>query len=113
ITKSFASVSTAEAAIYILPGIKGEPIKEKYKSVYACNPDIAVLRSIESVISEGKEVIPKGMSPQTAAEYKFAPVTSVNVERSFSMYKTPLSDNRRRLTSENLTKFSVNHCFYR
>ena len=109
LAESFASVSKAETAIHSLPGIKGETIKHKYESVYVRNPDIAVLRTDESVISEGKGVLPDDMSPQRAAVFKFAPVTSVDVERSFSMYKTIL----RWLTSENLTKILVSHCFYR
>ena len=113
LTESFASVSKAETAIHSLPGIKGETIKHKYESIYARNPDIAVLRTVESVISEGKGVLPDNMSPQRAAAFKFVPVTSVDVERSFSMYKTILSDNRRRLKSVNLTKILVSHCFYR
>lgn len=38
---------------------------------------------------------------------KFAPLTTVDVERSFSLYRTILSDRRFTLTTENLSKLTV------
>jgi len=37
----------------------------------------------------------------------YAPLTSVDVERSFSIYKNILSDRRQRLTTENIEKYNV------
>jgi len=37
----------------------------------------------------------------------YAPLTSVDVERSFSIYKNILSDRRQSLTTENIEKYNV------
>lgn len=42
--------------------------------------------------------------------FKYAPTTSVDVERSFSSYKTLLSDNRRAFTFENLKHLIIIQC---
>ena len=39
--------------------------------------------------------------------FKYAPVVSMDVERSFSRYKNVLCDNRRSLTFDNLHQFVV------
>jgi hypothetical protein len=39
--------------------------------------------------------------------FKYAPIASVDVERSFSKYKNVLADNRRSFTFENLRMFTV------
>jgi hypothetical protein len=38
---------------------------------------------------------------------KFAPLTSVDVERSFSIYKYLLNDRRQNLTKENIEMYNV------
>ncbi len=43
--------------------------------------------------------------------FKFAPITSVDVERSFSRYKNILRPNRRRFTFDNLKKYMIVNCF--
>ena len=83
------------------------------------------LTRIAVCINYQKGNLPDYSSPQTVIAnmyvhlhdagrpmYKFTPVTSVNVERSFSMYTTRpiLSDNR--LTSENLTKILVYYRYF-
>jgi hypothetical protein len=42
--------------------------------------------------------------------FKYAPVTSVDVERSFSTYKNILSDRRTSFTPENLEYYMISHC---
>jgi len=41
---------------------------------------------------------------------KFAPMTSCDVERSFSVYKTTLTDNRRRFLFENIKHHVIVQC---
>jgi hypothetical protein len=42
--------------------------------------------------------------------FKYAPIVSVDVKRSFSMYKTLLADNRRKFKFENLAKHLIIQC---
>ncbi|KAF0768273.1 Dimer Tnp hAT domain-containing protein [Aphis craccivora] len=43
---------------------------------------------------------------------KYAPITSVNVESSFSIHKNILSDNRVSFITENLGKYMVVNSFF-
>ena len=57
--------------------------------------------------------------PEKIAAYKFAPITSVDVERSFSTYKRILDDRRHNLLDihietiiiVNFTNFQINKVF--
>ena len=42
--------------------------------------------------------------------FKYNPVVSVDVERSFSLYTNVLTDNRRSLTFDNLHQLVVVYC---
>jgi len=42
---------------------------------------------------------------------KYGPLTSVDVERSFSRYKSILRPNRRTFKFENLQMYVVSNCF--
>lgn len=42
----------------------------------------------------------------------YAPITSVDVKRSFSMYKNILSDNRISFTIANLAKYKGHNSFF-
>lgn len=64
------------------------------------NPDFDVLREISEKMS----------TDNCASIYKFAPLTSVDVERSFSIFKWILNVKRNRLTIENLEKIIVIYC---
>ena len=43
---------------------------------------------------------------------KYAPITSVEVERSFSIYKHMFTDRRHNFLIENFEKHLVVNCFY-
>ena len=45
-----------------------------------------------------------------ACEFKYCPVTSVDVERSFSAYKLILTDKRQKFNPEHLEKLMVVYC---
>lgn len=51
------------------------------------------------------------LTPEDIAKFKMAPLTSCDVERSFSQYKAILRDNRRGFSFENFRQCFVTHCF--
>jgi len=56
--------------------------------------------------------LPQDLSPSIATDLKNAPTTSVDVERSFSIYKTIITALRRtNFTPENLEKYIIVHSF--
>jgi hypothetical protein len=92
------------------PGTVGLKIKEKLETVLAKNPGLATIRLYSTVLMGGtvQEEIP---SPSILQCFKFAPCTSCcDVERSFSVYKNILADNRQSLKSDNIEKILILYC---
>lgn len=50
------------------------------------------------------------LSPSELTLFKYCPVTSSDVERSFSVYKSILSEKRRSFHFENLKKYLILQC---
>jgi len=80
-------------------GNVGKAIQDKFQTVLKKNKGYETLKNME-----------QNYSPSDVSLFKYAPVTSVDVERSFSRYKNVLADNRRTFTSENLKKTFVVQC---
>jgi hypothetical protein len=91
------------------PGQIGVVLREKYRYVVANNPDISTISKIGTVL-DGENVPNFTMSPNLLAHYKYAPLTSCDVERSFSRYKSILTDNRTSFLSQNLEKHLICAC---
>ncbi|KAJ4432556.1 hypothetical protein ANN_21179 [Periplaneta americana] len=53
------------------------------------------------------------LSPADIVKLNYVPVTSCDVERSFSQYKSILRDNRRRFTFQHLKEMFVTYCYDR
>lgn len=77
-----------------------EIVQDKLENVLQRNPDYDVIRTT-------CENIVKGIETDHESFYKFAPLTSVDVERSFSTYKWILNVQRNRLKEENIEKLMV------
>lgn len=58
--------------------------------------------------SEGK--LPSNFTPTMAADMKYAQITSVDVERSFSKYKLLLTKKRTNMSPEHMEQYIVIHC---
>lgn len=89
-----------------LPACISIKIREKFENVLKNNPDFGILFKINDIINRGsieKNEVPTELLPF----YKYCPVTSVEVERSFSAFKYLLSDRRHSLTPENLEKYLI------
>lgn len=84
----------------VLNWSSNEAIENKLEKVIERNPDYDIIR-------EKSEKIVQEIDADDELYYKFAPLTSVDVERSFSTYKWILSIKRNRLTPENIEKLLV------
>jgi hypothetical protein len=77
------------------------------------NPGYSTLCTISDILC-GKEVELDSSELESDASdfdlYKYAPVTSCDVERSSSKYKANVSDNRRSFKFENLKMHVVIQC---
>lgn len=91
-----------------IPGKTGNVLKTKKDDVLKKNLGLTKLRTINKILlgEEDTELIENDMmDPKILSSLKFAPITSVDVERSFSSYKTILSDRRHNFTEDNLEKY--------
>uniref|UniRef100_A0A2S2NPE7 Uncharacterized protein n=1 Tax=Schizaphis graminum TaxID=13262 RepID=A0A2S2NPE7_SCHGA len=73
-------------------------IKTKIENVLNKNKGYQLLIKISNILSGDEETfdgLPEEMNINDLIYFKYAPITSVDVERSFSMYKNMLTDNRR------------------
>lgn len=76
-------------------------IENKLEQVLERNPDYDVIRGISEKVVKEIDIDDNDLF------YKYAPLTSVDVERSFSIYKWILSIKRNRLNVENIEKLMV------
>lgn len=105
ITEQFNILDDAVAKLMCAPGLKGEFIKEKCEKVFSSNKGLHKLREINELLCGNN--IHTNMSPIELGRFKYAPCTSVDVERTFSIFKHILSDKRQNLKFENLKKLLV------
>lgn len=91
------------------PGEIGRRVKDKIKCVFNKNPGFEKITQIDSYLEGSPEDFSE-VTPLLAPCFKYCPVTSVDVERSFSAYKLILTDRRQNLTADNLEKMLVSYC---
>lgn len=120
-TSSGYSITNAVNIVYDLrhyisqlSGEAAEHVQTKFDRVLNNNPGFNTICRIVDLFA-GQEVdfsranvnIP---SVRNYQYFKYAPVTSVDVERSFSVYKWILSERRRKLTPEHLEQLLIISC---
>lgn len=108
---SLIHMKKAIEEIKMVPGPVGKCIAEKLDRVLQRNPGYKILCEIDEYITGNSTVLPENLSPAHASFYKFSPVTSVDVERSFSAYKLILSDKRHSLTHTHMEQLLVIYCY--
>lgn len=104
------SIQTMNKIRYLnstLPSTLPHKLKEKFENILNNNPGFEHLCQIDSFINGPTEVLPENISANIAPKFKFCPVTSVDVERSFSTYKNILNDRRHNLTTEHLEQYLI------
>jgi len=105
-------VKEAESELHKAQGEVAVKISEKLR-VLQRNPGYSTLCTISDILC-GKEVELDNSELELDASdltcFKYAPVTSCDVERSFSKYKAIVSDNRRSFKFENFKMHVVIQC---
>ncbi|KAJ4447666.1 hypothetical protein ANN_09673 [Periplaneta americana] len=80
-------------------------VKQKLSSVLCKNGGYAIFCDIKDMLAGKKSTDTPGVAKtdfNNLVFYRFAPITSCDVERSFSQYKFCLADNRRKFSFETL-----------
>lgn len=93
---------------------KRKEFLKKFDYVANKNTGLATLRKISMILSGHKFNEPDKfideLTPHELQTFKYAPVVSCDVERSFSDYKRVLDNSRRSFIFENLRKHLVIYC---
>lgn len=114
LTDSILIVEEVKTKIFQVPGNIGKSIQNKLSNVFDKNQGLKKLNTISKII-EGKnhdtiQDFEEELTTSDLPYFKYAPVSSTDVERSFSKFKMLLSDNRRKFTFENLKKALIIQC---
>lgn len=104
-------IKTFESECKNVQGDIGKTIFHKFSNVILKNEGFIVLRNLANIYSGNFEDI-NTIHPDISGKFKFAPITSVDVERSFSLYKYILTDRRQSFNTDNLEKHLIVHSFY-
>jgi len=84
-------------------------IQTKLQKVLENNEGLRVMETICTILA-GEEKIHEQYTLAETSSFKYAPITSVDVERTFSVYKSLLRDNRQGFSMENLSTTFVIYC---
>lgn len=107
--RTFKSIQTKLQAIP-----RRKEFLQKFNYVYNKNDGLKTMEKIARILEDGAQVqgdtFIDGLNPSELAAFKYAPVTSCDVERSFSAYNRVLEDCRRSFVFDNLKKHVVIHC---
>ncbi|XP_022166130.1 uncharacterized protein LOC111041895 [Myzus persicae] len=91
----------------------GISIHEKYKIVIEKNTGLKTIIKINDILTGQRKSfdgLPEDLTVSDLAYFKYAPLTSTDVERSFSRYKNLLAPNRRGFDFENLKQTLIVQC---
>jgi len=110
---SISIVKSVQNKLNDVVGEVGDAINRKLNYVLEKNNGFSILRNISKILNgeiTSMDELPEDLIGNYLIYFKYAPITSTDVERSFSRYKNILSDNRRRLDVENIKKTLVVQC---
>lgn len=97
-----------------IQGEKGIIIKTKVTQLYQKNKGYQVLEKIGLVQSGNhEEQLPENLTPSLVADMKNALMTSVYVERSFSLYRHILTVRRTNLIIEHMEQYIIVNFFHK
>lgn len=111
--ESLDILQKVQVQLQLAQGNDGQKVFKKFETVLNKNSGLKILKQISKILS-GESVsmdgLPEDLTINDLSFYKYAPITSVDVERSFSIYKNLLTDNRRSFKLENLRKHLLLQC---
>jgi len=85
---------------------------KKFQKVLQNNKGFDIPCTISNILNGDDNTIKKeeNLTPDDLNCFKYAPITSVDVERSFSKYKHFLTDRRLSMHFENISKTMIFQC---
>ncbi len=111
--ESMRLVSSIQEELGKAPGNVAKKASQKLSACLNKNPGYAQLQTISGIMCRTRSSnlnIEEEISVEDSPMYKFSPLTSCDVERSFKAYKNVLTELRHSFTNENLEKYVVCVC---
>ena len=113
ITESIAIIENLKIKLHGVNGYVANSVNTKLNSVLGKNPGYKDICKIKDILISNSNINFEGdHSPQEIAKFNFVPITSYDLERSFSQYKSILRDNRRSFIFDNLKMHFVSYCLF-
>jgi len=112
LSSQIAIVDEAIKNINNVIGPTGDLIKEKMTDVIRKNSSFDILKTFANIFigNQTTSTVKHQYTNTEVMAFKFAPITSVDIERTFSMYKHFLRSNRQSFTFDNLRHNFVIYC---
>ncbi|CAH1995587.1 unnamed protein product [Acanthoscelides obtectus] len=108
---SFRILEKVIEELSLIPGETGNKIRVKWESVLSCSPGYQQIKNVCYILRGQNQIDPDiKMKPSDIASLKFAPITSCDVERSFSAFKNLLTDKRHNLSLDSINQLLVLYC---
>ena len=85
-------------------------MNEKFSKVIGKNVGLETIKNINNILAGSCANAEVSLSSEAIASFKFSPITSVDVERSFSQYKSLFWQNRQSFLFINLKKHLNLYC---
>lgn len=110
LSESLEIINNAQQKIESVLGVVGVKITSKFDAVITKNSGLSELYKISNILSGDRSINIQLLSPDDIACFKYAPITSCDVERSFSRLKMLLTDKRMSLLFENIKQYIIVQC---
>ena len=85
-------------------------MREKLCNVLEKNPGYVFLNAVHNYFNAEDVNLPEEIPSSFVSAFKYCPVTSVDVERSFSAYRLIITDKRHKSSPEHMEKLIVVYC---
>lgn len=102
-------IAAAKLKIDSVPGKAAQNIKKKIENVLSKNTGYDDLKNISNIL-KGESDITTNIDSSKIKYLKYAPIVSVETERSFSIYKNVFTENRTSFHFENLKEHIIVYC---
>lgn len=116
LSKSVDIVNNIQIKLEECNGEIAKLILDKFNKVISKNKGWENIKKINQVLigetTSDDDLSSSNLNLDNYLSMKYAPITSVDVERSFSMYKNILTPNRSRFSEDSLSKYMVVNFFF-
>jgi len=113
LSESIAMYENTQMNLENAKGNIANAISQKFDTIMKRNINFKNLQCIAKCLDGSEKMLAENISNLSNREitcFKFAPVTSCDVERSFSKYKNMLRPNRYQIKDENLHLYTIPYC---